>query len=120
MDFSFTEQQEMLRKIARDFLSTECPRESVRQLLKDEKGYPPELWNKMAELGWTGLVIPEQYGGIEGDFLDATALVEEMGRAALPGPFFSSLIGTLAILQDGSEPQKKELMTTLSRVQSSS
>ena len=110
MDFSFTEQQEMLRKIARDFLATECPRESVRQLLKDEKGYPPELWNKMAELGWTGLVIPEQYGGIEGDFLDATALVEEMGRAALPGPFFSSLIGTLAILQDGSEQQKKELL----------
>ena len=72
MDFSFSEQQEMLRKIARDFLSTECPRESVRELLKDVTGYPPELWTKMAELGWTGLIIPEQYGGIEGDFCQPT------------------------------------------------
>jgi len=110
MDFSFSEQQEMLRKIARDFLSTECPRESVHQLLKDKTGYPPELWNKMAELGWTGLVIPEQYGGIEGSFLDLSALVEEMGRAALPGPLFSSLIGSLAILENGSDQQKEELL----------
>jgi len=110
MDFSFTEEQEMLRKIARDFLATECPKDLVREMVKDERGYPPELWTKMAELGWTGLIIPEEYGGIGGSFLDVAALLEEMGRACLPGPFFSSLIGTLAILEAGSEEQKKELL----------
>lgn len=110
MDFSFTEEQEMLRKIARDFLATECPKDLVRKMVKDEKGYTPELWNKIAELGWTGLVIPEQYAGIGGSLLDAVALVEEMGRACLPGPFHSSLTGTLAILQMGSSRQQEELL----------
>ena len=110
MDFSFSEEQEMLRKIARDFLATECPRDSVREMIKDEKGYTAELWKKMAELGWMGLIIPEEYGGIGGSFLDIAALLEEMGRACLPGPFFSSFIGILAILEAGNEQQKKELL----------
>jgi len=62
MDFSFTEEQEMLRKIARDFLATECPRDSVREMIKDEKGYTTELWKKMAELGWMGLIIRQLPG----------------------------------------------------------
>ncbi len=115
MDFSFTEEQEMLRKIARDFLTTECPKDLVRQMVKDEKGYTPELWKKMAELGWMGLIIPEEYGGIGGSFLDVVVLLEEMGRACLPGPFFSSLIGTLAILEAGNEPQKKELLPKIAQ-----
>lgn len=115
MDFSFTEEQEMLRKIARDFLATECPKDLVRQMVKDEKGYTPELWKKMAELGWMGLIIPEEYGGIGGSFLDVVVLLEEMGRACLPGPFFSSLIGTLAILEAGNEPQKKELLPKIAQ-----
>jgi alkylation response protein AidB-like acyl-CoA dehydrogenase len=115
MDFSFTEEQEMLRKIARDFLATECPKDLVRQMVKDEKGYTPELWKKMAELGWMGLIIPEEYGGIGGSFLDVVVLLEEMGRACLPGPFFSSLIGTLAILEAGNAPQKKELLPKIAQ-----
>jgi alkylation response protein AidB-like acyl-CoA dehydrogenase len=110
MDFAFTEQQEMLRKIARDFLTAECPKDFVRKMVKDEVGCTPEIWNKMAELGWPGLIIPEEYGGIEGSFMDIVALVEETGRASLPGPLVSSLIGTLAILQLGSEEQKKDLL----------
>jgi len=110
MDFAFTEQQEMLRKIARDFLATECPKDFVRKMVQDEVGCTPELWNKMAELGWPGLTIPEAYGGIEGSFMDIVALVEETGRASLPGPLLSSLVGTLAILQLGSEEQKKDLL----------
>ncbi len=115
MDFSFTEEQEMLRKIARDFLSTECPKDLVRKMVKDEKGYTPELWGKMAELGWMGLIIPEKYGGIEGSFLDIAVLLEEMGRAALPGPFFPTLIGSLAILELGSAEQKNELLPKIAQ-----
>jgi alkylation response protein AidB-like acyl-CoA dehydrogenase len=69
----------------------------------------------MAELGWMGLIIPEEYGGIGGSFLDVVVLLEEMGRACLPGPFFSSLIGTLAILEAGNEPQKRELLLKIAQ-----
>ena len=64
MDFGFTQEQEMLRTSARDFLTTECPPELVKELAEDEKGYKPEMWAKMAELGWQGLAIPEQYDGM--------------------------------------------------------
>lgn len=110
MDFTFTEEQEMLRKMARDFLAAECPRDTVRKLIKDEKGFTPELWAKMTELGWPGLIIPEQYGGVGGSFMDIVALVEEMGRGALVGPFFSSLVGTLAVLEMASDQQKADLL----------
>ncbi|RLC95188.1 MAG: hypothetical protein DRI39_00795 [Chloroflexi bacterium] len=115
MDFSFSEEQEMLRKIARDFLATECPKDLVRQMARDEKGFTDDLWNKMAELGWMGLPVPEKYGGIEGSFLDVVVLLEEMGRGALPGPFFSSLLGTLAVLHFGSDRQKEDLLPKIAR-----
>ena len=86
MNFNLSEEQEMLRKMARDFFANECPKSLVREMAKDEKGYPPELWRKMAELGWVGLILPEEYGGLEMSFLDLAVLLEEMGRACLPGP----------------------------------
>src|SRR4030043_1784329 len=110
MDLSLSEQQEMLRKMARDFLTTECPTKLVRDMEEDEKGYVPELWRKMARLGWQGLPFPEQYGGGDGSFLDLVVLLEEMGRALLPGPFFTTVIlGGAAILKAGSEEQKAAL-----------
>jgi alkylation response protein AidB-like acyl-CoA dehydrogenase len=111
MDLGLSEPQEMLRKMARDFLSTECPRQLVREMEEDEKGYSPELWQKMAELGWQGLPFPEQYGGGEGTFLDLAVLLEEMGRACLPGPFSSTVVlGGLTILDVGSEEQKQDFL----------
>jgi len=109
MDFGLSEQQEMLRRMARDFLSTECPKQLVREMEEDEKGYLPELWQKMAQLGWQGLPFPEEYGGSGGTFLDLAVLLEEMGRACLPGPFFSTVVlGGLTILDAGNEEQKRE------------
>ncbi len=111
MDLDFTEEQEMLRTSARDFLTTECPKTLVREMEEDEKGYSPKLWRKMAELGWLGLVIPEEYDGMGMGFLDLVVLLEEMGRNILPGPFFSTVVlGALPILEAGSEEQKKELL----------
>jgi len=63
VDYSLTEQQELLKNAARDFLEKECPKTLVREVEKDEKGYSPELWSKMADLGWMGLIFPEEYGG---------------------------------------------------------
>ena len=111
MDYSLNEGQEMLKKSARDFLASECPKSLVRQMVEDEKGYTPELWEKMAGLGWMGLAFPEKYGGTDGSFLDLVVLLEEMGRACLPGPFSSTVVlGGMTILDIGSEAQKQELL----------
>ena len=113
MDFNFSEEQEMLRKFARDFLNAECPTSLVKELEQrgGERGYPEELWHKIADLGWIGLPFPEQYGGGGGSFFDLALLLEEMGRACFPGPYFSSVVlGGTAIMEGGSEQQKKELL----------
>jgi len=111
MDLGLSEPQEMLRKMARDFLATECPKSLVRQMEEDEKGYPVQLWQNMAELGWMGLPFSEEYGGGGGSFLDLAILLEEMGRACLPGPFFSTVVlGGLIVADVGSEEQKRELL----------
>lgn len=107
MDFSFTEEQEMLRILARDFLAKECPKAKVREVDKDERGYDPKMWHSMAELGWMGLIFPEEYGGMGASFLDLVILMEEMGRNILPGPFFSTIaLCALPVLEYGNSEQK--------------
>lgn len=113
MDFNFTESQKLLQTSARDFFQKECPKSLVREMEKDEKGYPPQLWKKMAELGWMGLIIPEKYGGVSGDFLDLTILVEEMGRACCPSPFFPTAVGTMFLLEAVSEAQKEKYINKI-------
>ncbi|MDY6892378.1 MAG: acyl-CoA dehydrogenase family protein, partial [Chloroflexota bacterium] len=111
MELSFTEEQEMLRKSAHDFLANECPPAVVRDAEQDERGYPQELWQKMADLGWMGLVIPDEYDGTGQSFFDLIILLEEMGRAVLPGPFFSTVVlGALPLLIAGSDEQKRDLL----------
>lgn len=111
MEFGFSEEQELLRKTARDFLIQNCPKSFVKGMEADEKGYSPRLWKMMAELGWMGLLIPEKYGGVGGSFLDLVILLEEMGRALLPGPFVSTVVyAAPAILGYGTEEQKKEFL----------
>ena len=111
MDFDFNDEQKMLQKGARDFFEKEVPKSLVKRMAEDEKGNPPDLWKKMAQLGWLGLIFPEQYGGGGGSIIDLVALEEEMGRACLPGAFYSTvLLGGLFILNNGSEEQKKEIL----------
>ena len=111
MNLLITDQQKMLKKTARDFLSQRCPKDYVRQMENDEKGYCPKLWQNMADLGWMGLIFPEEHGGSALGFIDLVLLLEEMGRACLPGPFFSTVVlGGLTILNLGSEGQKQELL----------
>ena len=114
MDFDLTDGQKMLRETARGFLATACPTSLVREMVEDEAGHPLRLWQKMGQMGWMGMLIPEEYGGAGAGFLDFVVLLEEMGRACLPGPFFSTVVlGGLAILEAGSEEQKKEILPEL-------
>jgi len=107
MDFGFSEEQDMLRSSARDFLAKEAPMTYVRKMMEDERGYTTELWKKMAALGWMGLVLPEEFGGSGLDFVDMVVVLEEMGRAVLPGPFFSTVILAGIVIADGGTPAQK-------------
>jgi len=111
MNLDLTEEQEMLRTMARDFLAKECPKTLVRELEDDEKGYSPDLWRKMADLGWMGLVLPEEHGGMGMEYLDLIILIQEMGRNILPGPYFSTVVlASLPILWAGTDDQKQQLL----------
>ncbi len=109
MNFGFNEEQELLRSTARKFLENECPSEVVRTLMDTPEGMTPALWGKLAEQGWLGLITPEAYDGMGLGLVDLVVLMEEMGRAVVPGPYFSTvLLGGLGILEAGTEAQKKE------------
>jgi len=108
MDFGFSQEQELLRQTARSFLEKECPSTFVRRMMDDPAGTTGELWTKLAELGWLGLIYPEAYGGVGLGQVDLTVVLEEMGRAVMAGPYFSTvLLGGLAVLEAGSAAQKE-------------
>ena len=111
MDLGLSEIQQMLKTSAQEFLSRECPTTLVREMEEDPQGYPNGLWQQIVNLGWTGVPFPEQYGGTGGDFLDLAVLLEEMGRALLPGPYFSTVVvGGLTVMDGGTEAQKADLV----------
>ena len=116
MNLDFSEEQLMLRESARDFLSKRLPKKTVKELEESQSGYSPEMWKEMADLGWMGLVLPEKYGGAGMAFLDLAVLLEEIGRACLPGPFFSTVVlGALPILAFGTEEQKDKYLPGISK-----
>ncbi len=115
MDFDFTSEQNMLRETASKFFARECPSGKVKELEESDAGYSPEFWKKMAELGWLGVMFPEEYGGFGGQIIDTAIIMEEMGKAAFPSPYFSTVIQcAMMILHCGSEAQKKELLPKIS------
>ena len=97
MDFTFSPDQDALRDAVRAFLTNEAPGSYVREMADDERGFTDELWQRIAEMGWTGLLVPEDHDGLGLGLVDMVVLMEEMGRRAFPGPFFSSAVfATLA------------------------
>lgn len=114
MDLGLSEEQQLLKNAARDFLEKECPEALVRQMEEDERGYTPEFWQMMAAQGWLGIIVPEQYGGVGMTFTDLVVLLEEFGRALVPGPFISTVVlGATPILEAGTEEQKQELLAKI-------
>lgn len=111
MDLSFSEEQEMLRKIARDFFADKVSKKVLREIEESEFGYSLELWKEMAKLGWTGLPFLEKYGGAGLNFLDLAVLLEEMGRACLINPFYSTVVlAGYLIMSLGSEQQREKYL----------
>ena len=111
MDLGLDEQQEMLKNFARDFLEKECPESLVREMEEDDQGYSPDLWKKMAEQGWMGLIIPEDQGGAAMTLCELVVLLEEFGRALVPGPFISTVVlGAVPIMEAGTDEQKAQYL----------
>lgn len=110
MDILPSEEEQMLKNAAREFLEDEVSTAMVREMELDNLGYPPALWRKMADLGWLGLAIPEAYGG-QGLPLTYLGLVaEELGRVLAPAPFHSTMVAALTIAEAGSDQQKQEIL----------
>ncbi len=112
MNFAFSEEQEELRRFVRQFLEDKSPESAVREQMDTEKGYDDAVWNQMAEqLGLQGLIIPEEHGGSGFSYIELIVVLEEMGRALLCAPFFSSVVlAANALIHSGDEEAKAELL----------
>jgi alkylation response protein AidB-like acyl-CoA dehydrogenase len=107
MDFTFSPEQVALRDAVTSFLAVEAPNEYVRRMAEhDDAGVTDDVWRKIVDLGWTGLLVPEEAGGLGLGLVDAVVVQEEMGRAVFPGPYFSSaILATLAARALGLDEQ---------------
>jgi alkylation response protein AidB-like acyl-CoA dehydrogenase len=109
MDIGFTEQQELLRETARRFLESECDTRLVRARMAEPAAVTDEFWRKLAQQGWLGILFPEDEGGSGLGLVDLVVLMEQMGRAVMPGPFLSTvLLGGAAIAEAGSAVQRRQ------------
>jgi len=114
VSYAPTEELELIRSTARQFLEERLGLEKVRELMMSGEGFDPVLWKEMAELGWTGLGIPEEHGGSGLSFVEMGVLLEEMGRLLTPGPFFaSSVMATSAIRELATPDQQARLLPSL-------
>jgi alkylation response protein AidB-like acyl-CoA dehydrogenase len=111
MDISLNNIQIDIAKEARRFLDKECPTDYAREMFEDERGFTEEIWAKMTEMDWMRARIPEPYGGAGMDQMDLTMILEEMGRAVLPGPFFSTVVlAAEAVMEAGDDSQKNRYL----------
>ena len=109
MNFDFSDEQKQLRDEARKFLAEKCSPKAVRVVLDGKEPYDRELWKGLADMGFLGVAIPEQFGGAGAGHLELCVIAEEMGRALAPVPFSSTVyLAAEAILLAGSEAQKQK------------
>jgi acyl-CoA dehydrogenase len=110
MDLSLTETQQMLKQAVADFVSRDAPISTLIEIQQTERGFSDEMWSTAGELGWLGMLIPEQYGGSATELTDAAVLFEALGKGAVPGPFVSSALAAELINTLGSDEQKQDYL----------
>jgi alkylation response protein AidB-like acyl-CoA dehydrogenase len=107
MDFAFTSDQQLLKNSARAFLDEHCKPATVRASWDDPRGESEGLWKEMAQLGWLGLSLPEVHGGSSLGMVETAILLEELGRAAYPGPYLPTMLAATGIAEAGTDAQQK-------------
>jgi alkylation response protein AidB-like acyl-CoA dehydrogenase len=116
MQFGLSESQEFLKDSARKFFAGECPSSEIRRLMETDTAYDAALWAKLADQGYTGIIFPEEYGGVGLGKVELMLLMEEAGRALLPGPFFSTVVLAGSVLDAvGSPTHKKKYLAPICR-----
>ena len=116
MQFGLSESQEFLRDSARKFFAAECPIALVRRLMETDTAFDGKLWAKLAEQGYTGIIFPEEFGGVGLGIVELILLMEEAGRALLPGPFFSAVAMAGSVLDAlATKEQKKKYLAPICR-----
>ena len=112
MNFAFSEEQEELRKVVKDFLNAKSPETAVRELMETESGYDPAVWSQMGEqLGLQGLIIPEEFGGSGYSYVELIVVLEEMGRRLLCAPYFSTVVlAANTLIHSGDDAAKAEYL----------
>jgi len=112
VNFAFSEEQEELRTIVRQFLEAKSPESAVREQMETEAGYDPEVWSQMAEqLGLQSLIVPEEFGGQGFTYIELIVVLEEMGRALLCAPYFSTVVlAANTLIHSGDDAAKKEVL----------
>src|SRR5258708_8193177 len=113
MDFAFTSDQQLLKDSARAFLDEHCKPATVRLLWDDPRGESESMWKEMAQLGWLGLALPEAYGGSGLGMVETAILLEELGRAAYPGPYWPTVLSAAAVEAAGTDAQKKRWLSAI-------
>ena len=114
MDILPSEEEQMMKNVAREFLEAEISTAMVREMELDELGYPPALWKKMADLGWLGLALPEEYGGQGLPLTYMGLILVEAGRVLAPVPLHSTTVAAITIASEGTEQQKQDILPAVS------
>src|ERR1700719_4824091 len=116
MNFDFSDEQKQLRDEARKFLAEKCSPKAVRTVLDGKEPYDRELWQGLADMGFLGVAIPEQFGGAGAGHLELCGVAEEMGRALAPVPFSSTVyLAAEALLIAGSDAQKQKWLPAIAQ-----
>ena len=116
MQFGLNESQELLRESARSFFAGECPMSEVRRLMATDCAYDDSLWRKLTAQGYTGIIFPEEYNGVGLGKVELILLMEEAGRALLPGPFFSTVVLSGSVIDAvATTEQKKKYLAPICR-----
>lgn len=113
MDLSLTDQQEMLKQAVDTFVSRDAPIETLIELQQTERGFSDDMWRTAGELGWLGMLIPEEYGGSDTGYTDAGVVFEALGKGPVPGPFFSTVLAGEIIKELGNDAQKENYLTRI-------
>lgn len=112
MKIKLNDDQVEIARQARRFIDNECPMEYVREMFENPRGFTDDSWRKMVEMGWTAMLLPEVYGGLDMDLMDLCVIFEEMGRRVTPGPLFSTvLLAGETVKEAGDESQKEKYLT---------
>ena len=115
MNFGFTDDQQAIKRTAREFLEARYPLATVRALAEDERGFSDEQWDQLVELGWPGVIVPEESDGLGLGAIELVVIAEEMGYALAPSPWFSTTCAALLLVAAGTEEQRSRWLGPLAR-----